>query len=72
MDWRAFTLRWAIARVRFGYWKELLNSDANLYGGSGQGNAGGAAAEPVSYHYHPYRLRLTLPPLGMIFLKSEG
>ena len=32
---------------RGGYWKELLNSDAQDYGGSGQGNSGGAEAGPV-------------------------
>jgi len=52
-----------------GYWKELLNSDAKEYGGSGIGNMGGAEAMPESTHGRPYTLRLTLPPLGALFLK---
>jgi 1,4-alpha-glucan branching enzyme len=53
-----------------GYWKELLNSDAREYGGSGSGNMGGAEALPMSTHGRPYSLRLTLPPLGALFLRK--
>jgi len=52
-----------------GYWRELLNSDAREYGGSGMGNMGGVQALPQSAHGRPYSLRLTLPPLGALFLK---
>lgn len=55
-----------------GYWKEVLNSDAIFYGGSGQGNMGGVEAMPIPWHGRNHSLRLTLPPLGIIFLKSEG
>ncbi len=55
-----------------GFWKELLNSDATAYGGSGQGNAGGAEAEPVPWHSRPFSLRLTLPPLAALFLVRRG
>jgi 1,4-alpha-glucan branching enzyme len=54
-----------------GYWKELLNSDAREYGGSGSGNMGGADALPEETHGRPYSLRLTLPPLGALFLKRS-
>ncbi len=54
-----------------GYWKELLNSDAMVYGGSGMGNFGGVFAEKVSWHGRPYSVSLTLPPLGILFLKPE-
>ncbi len=54
-----------------GYWKEILNSDAREYGGSGIGNMGGAEALPESVHGRPYSLRLTLPPLGALFLKKS-
>jgi len=58
---------------RGGYWKELLNSDANEYGGSGQGNLGGLEAAPHSHHGRPYSLSMTLPPLSAVFLKAiEG
>jgi 1,4-alpha-glucan branching enzyme len=54
---------------RMGFWRELLNSDAREYGGSGHGNLGGAEASPVPYHGRPCSLNLTLPPLGAIFFK---
>jgi 1,4-alpha-glucan branching enzyme len=54
-----------------GRWEEVLNSDAPLYGGSGQGNMGGVNAAPVSWHGRSYLLNLTLPPLGMIVLKNR-
>jgi 1,4-alpha-glucan branching enzyme len=55
-----------------GYWKELLNSDAPLYGGSGLGNYGGVEAAPVPAHGRFHSLTLTLPPLSAIFLKHEA
>jgi len=53
-----------------GYWRELLNSDAREYGGSGMGNLGGVTAESVPAHGRPFSLRLTLPPLAALFLKT--
>ncbi len=53
-----------------GYWRELLNSDATYYGGSGMGNAGGVQAEDVASHGRPCRLRLTLPPLAVVAFKA--
>jgi len=55
---------------RAGHWRELLNSDAEQYAGSGQGNLGGAEAGNQPWHGHHHSLSLTLPPLGCIFLKS--
>jgi 1,4-alpha-glucan branching enzyme len=55
-----------------GRWEEVLNSDAPLYGGSGQGNLGGVTAAPVSWHGRSYLLNLTLPPLAMIALKRRA
>ena len=54
---------------RSGFWKELLNSDATIYGGSGQGNAGGRHAEPTPWDGRPFSLDLTLPPLAASFFK---
>ncbi|MGA2390594.1 MAG: 1,4-alpha-glucan branching protein GlgB [Candidatus Sulfotelmatobacter sp.] len=54
-----------------GYWRELLNSDAKEYGGTGIGNLGGVHAEATEAHGRPYSLRLTLPPLGALFLKCQ-
>jgi 1,4-alpha-glucan branching enzyme len=61
-----------IGAPKGGFWREVLNSDATIYGGSGQGNLGGIEAGPVTLHGRPHSLTLTLPPLGMLFLKSEG
>ena len=55
-----------------GRWLELLNSDAPLYGGSGQGNLGGVEAAPIAMHGQRHSLTLTLPPLGALFLKPES
>ena len=54
------------------HWQEMLNSDAPLYGGSGQGNIGGMTASPLPIHGRPYSLNLTLPPLGVVVFKPEG
>jgi 1,4-alpha-glucan branching enzyme len=54
-----------------GFWRELLNSDAKEYGGSGMGNWGGVMAEEEPIHGRPYSLNLTLPPLAALFLKAE-
>ena len=54
-----------------GTWQEILNSDATLYGGSGQGNMGSVETAPVPFHGHPSSLTLTVPPLGVVFLARE-
>jgi 1,4-alpha-glucan branching enzyme len=54
-----------------GRWRELLNSDALVYGGSGVGNAGGADTAPIEGHGWYQSLNLTLPPLGALFLAPE-
>ena len=55
-----------------GFWREVLNSDADTYGGSGQGNLGGAATADMASHGRARSLCLTLPPLGVVILKPEG
>jgi 1,4-alpha-glucan branching enzyme len=57
---------------RGGYWRELLNSDAEYYWGSNMGNAGGVTAKKEPHHGRPYSIYVTLPPLGVIFLRSKG
>ena len=52
-----------------GRWDELLNSDAQVYGGSGMGNRGGAEAAPIPAHGHFHSLALTLPPSSVVMLK---
>ncbi|MDP2972499.1 MAG: 1,4-alpha-glucan branching protein GlgB, partial [Deltaproteobacteria bacterium] len=57
---------------RGGFWKEVLNSDSQTYGGSGHGNFGGLEASPIPSHGKYHSLSLTLPPLGVLFFKNEG
>ncbi len=57
---------------RGGHWKEMLNSDADIYGGSGQGNMGGLDAVPIPLHGRKWSVTITLPPLGAVFLISDG
>ena len=53
-----------------GYWTELINTDAEIYGGQGWGNFGGKEAEPRSHHQQPWSLTLALPALGAVFLRT--
>jgi 1,4-alpha-glucan branching enzyme len=54
-----------------GFWRELLNSDAQEYWGSGVGNQGGVMAEPLPFHGRSCSLNLTLPPLAAVFFKRH-
>ena len=54
-----------------GRWRELLNSDADYYGGSGVGNQGGVEAQPMPYEDLHHSLTLTLPPLSVLLFKPE-
>ncbi len=55
---------------RGGFWKEVLNSDSELYGGSNMGNSGGVEAAWVPSHGRSHSISFTLPPLGVLFFKS--
>ncbi|MEW6375843.1 MAG: 1,4-alpha-glucan branching protein GlgB [Thermodesulfobacteriota bacterium] len=57
---------------RGGFWREVLNSDAKTYWGSGHGNFGGLEATPIPAHGKYHSLSLTIPPLSVLFFKSEG
>jgi 1,4-alpha-glucan branching enzyme len=52
-----------------GRWNEVLNTDAEQYGGSGVGNLGSVVTEDVPWHGQPYSALLTLPPLGAVWLE---
>jgi 1,4-alpha-glucan branching enzyme len=54
-----------------GFYAELLNSDAEIFGGGNVGNGGGLASEPVAAHGFDQSLRLVVPPLGCLFLKKR-
>ena len=55
-----------------GYYKEAINTDAALYGGSDAGNSGGVWAEPVRYHGREWSVNLTVPPLATLLLEHQG
>ncbi len=54
-----------------GGWREILNSDAPAYGGSGVGNLGRVEALPHAWHGRTHSVRLTLPPLAMVMFAPE-
>jgi 1,4-alpha-glucan branching enzyme len=54
-----------------GRWKELLNSDAEMFGGSGLGNMGGVDGERFPCHGREASVRLTLPPLSATWFVPE-
>jgi 1,4-alpha-glucan branching enzyme len=62
-------LNYRIGVPESGAYRELLNSDAAVYGGSDMGNAGAVDADQEPAHGRPASLRLTIPPLGCLFLK---
>ncbi|MCB0972079.1 MAG: alpha amylase C-terminal domain-containing protein [Acidimicrobiales bacterium] len=55
-----------------GRWHEVLNTDADPYGGSGVGNLGAVVADGPPAHGQPASARVTLPPLGVLWLEPEG
>jgi 1,4-alpha-glucan branching enzyme len=63
---------YAVGVPQGGVWRELLNSDAGVYGGSGVGNFGAVEAAPVPANGRTQALTLTLPPLGCILLRPDG
>ena len=54
-----------------GRYRELINTDADLYGGSNVGNQGGVDTEDIQRHGYEHSLSLTLPPLACLVLKPE-
>ena len=55
-----------------GLWREILNTDAREYGGSGLGNCGGFQADDGGWNWRPHSLNLTLPPLAALFFEHGG
>jgi 1,4-alpha-glucan branching enzyme len=55
-----------------GKWKEALNSDAEIYGGSNQGNYGGVTADGYACHNQQHSAEFNLPPLSVIVFQSES
>jgi 1,4-alpha-glucan branching enzyme len=55
-----------------GFYAELLNSDAALFGGGNVGNGGGLTSEPIAAHGFDHSIRLIVPPLGCLLLKKRA
>jgi len=55
-----------------GFWREILNSDADVYGGGGQGNLGGVESEARPWHGMPNQLTVSIPPLGAVFFENSA
>ncbi len=56
-----------------GYWREAINTDAEVYGGGNRGNFGGIWAEGVPWHGQEQSALITLPPLaGIVFVEENG
>ncbi|MDB4951797.1 MAG: 1,4-alpha-glucan branching enzyme [Gemmatimonadetes bacterium] len=64
-------LQYRVGVPATGFYRELLNSDAEAYGGSNLGNQGGAATEPVPAQGREHSVCLTLPPLGVLLLRRD-
>ncbi|MPQ97362.1 1,4-alpha-glucan branching protein GlgB [Modestobacter sp. I12A-02628] len=57
---------------RGGRWREVLNTDAEAYGGSGVGNLGGVDAVEEPWHGQPFSATIAAPPLGTVWFLHEG
>ncbi len=55
-----------------GYWREILNTDAGIYGGSDVGNLGGVDTLPFGTHGRDHAVSLTLPPLSVVILRPDA
>ncbi|HYV30146.1 MAG TPA: alpha amylase C-terminal domain-containing protein, partial [Candidatus Binatia bacterium] len=55
-----------------GHWREALNSDSAVYGGSNQGNLGGVTAQEHPIHNQPFSAEFTLPPMSVTVFKAEA
>jgi 1,4-alpha-glucan branching enzyme len=65
-------LDYRIGVPQAGRYSEIVNSDSELYGGSNMGNLGGIDTDPTPSHGFAQSLRLTVPPLGCLYLKRRS
>jgi 1,4-alpha-glucan branching enzyme len=64
-------LEYKVGLPQAGRWREVLNTDSTLYGGSGVGNLGAIEAVAEPWHGRPASATITLPPLGVIWLTAD-
>jgi 1,4-alpha-glucan branching enzyme len=55
-----------------GIYREILNTDSEMWGGGNLGNSGAVASEPISYNSHYHSLSITLPPLAVVVFESPS
>ncbi|HEY3951746.1 MAG TPA: 1,4-alpha-glucan branching protein GlgB [Streptosporangiaceae bacterium] len=64
-------LDYRLGLPRTGRWREVVNTDAGIYGGSGVGNLGGVEAVDEPWHGRPASATIAVPPLGVVWLMAE-
>jgi 1,4-alpha-glucan branching enzyme len=64
-------LNYRIGLPLAGRWREVVNTDAPVYGGSGVGNLGAVQAVAEPWHGRPNSARITIPPLAVLWLAPE-
>ncbi|CAB4941080.1 unannotated protein [freshwater metagenome] len=64
-------LDYQLGLPRGGYWREVVNTDAAEYGGSGMGNLGGVHTDDVPHHHRPVSASVTIAPLSAVWLRHE-
>ena len=64
-------LHYQIGAPRTGRWREIINTDADIYGGSNLGNGGTVWAEQRRSHGQPFSIELTVPPLATLWLRFD-
>jgi len=62
---------WRVPLPAGGRWREVLNTDAAEYGGSGIGNLGSVDALDEPFHGRPFSAAVTIPPLAAVWLAPE-
>ena len=65
-------LKYRIGLPSGGFWREVLNSDSEIYGGGNQGNLGGVTAVSHQTHNQPFSAEFTLPPVSVTVFKAEN
>ena len=55
-----------------GFYREIINTDAETYGGSNVGNLGGVQTEEVPWMGRDHSILVHLPPLATVALKLDG
>jgi len=64
--------QYRLALPQGGRWREVINTDSELYGGSGVGNLGEIVADPIPHYGRPYSASVRVPPLGGVIFVAEG